>query len=180
LRRQGGRHGHQQQTADKVTCGPDVDAQVAALRPAVEAALDEVYVANVGPHYAAMIKAYGAQSSRGSRTRWVGPSVKQAGRGYWAVRRKESIVPKKKPGPGVKDPELYEELREDGASKEKAARIANEAAASSRSEVGRRGGESGSYDDWTLEELQDRAAEIGIEGRSSMNKGELIDALRNH
>jgi len=27
---------------------------------------------------------------------------------------------------------------------------------------------------------RERAAEIGIEGRSEMDKGELIDALRNH
>lgn len=87
---------------------------------------------------------------------------------------------KKDPGPSVKDPELYEELREDGASKEKAARIANAAAATSRSEVGRRGGKAGSYEDQTKDQLLQRAREIGIKGRSSMNKGELIDALRNH
>jgi general stress protein YciG len=87
---------------------------------------------------------------------------------------------KRDPGPSVKDPELYEELRDDGASKEKAARIANAAANTSRSEVGRKGGESGSYDDWTVDDLQKRAAEIGIDGRSKMNKSELIKALRNH
>lgn len=84
------------------------------------------------------------------------------------------------PGPSVKDPELYEELRDDGASKEKAARIANEAAASSRSAVGRKGGSAGSYDEWTVDRLRRRAREIGIEGRSSMDKGELVEALRNH
>lgn len=84
------------------------------------------------------------------------------------------------PGPSVKDPEMYEALREDGASKEKAARISNAAAASSRSAVGRRGGEGEDYDERTKDELMERAAELGIEGRSSMSKDELVDALRNH
>ncbi len=82
----------------------------------------------------------------------------------------------KTPGPSVKDPEQYEALRDQGASKEKAARIAN----SPRSSTGRKGGKAGAYEDWTKEDLEKRAAEIGIEGRSKMNKGELIDALRNH
>ncbi|HWO52009.1 MAG TPA: Rho termination factor [Ornithinibacter sp.] len=84
------------------------------------------------------------------------------------------------PGPSVKDPELYEKLRDDGASKEKAARIANAAANTSRSAVGRKGGRSGDYDDWTKADLMRRAREIGIRGRSSMNKSQLIDALRDH
>ena len=79
-------------------------------------------------------------------------------------------------GPSVKDDEQYERLREQGESKEKAARIANV----DREQAGERGGTSGSYEDWSKEELEDRAAEIGIEGRSKMDKGELIEALRNH
>lgn len=87
---------------------------------------------------------------------------------------------RKDPGPSVKDPELYESLRDDGNSKEKAARIANAAANSSRSDVGRKGGESGSYEDWTVDDLRQRARELDIEGRSNMRKDELIDALRSH
>lgn len=88
-------------------------------------------------------------------------------------------MPKRSPGPSVKDDELYEKLRDEGNSKEKSARIANAAAASSRSAVGRKGGESGSYDDWTVARLRHRAAEIGVRGRSSMTKQQLIDALRS-
>ena len=49
-------------------------------------------------------------------------------------------MPRRDPGPSVKDKEMYEALRDDGASKEKAARIANAAAGSSRSSVGRPSG----------------------------------------
>jgi len=81
----------------------------------------------------------------------------------------------------LKDPELYEKLRDDGASKEKAARISNSAGSrrGGRSAVGRKGGESGSYDDWTVPELKKRAKELGLSGYSKKNKGELISALRH-
>jgi hypothetical protein len=80
----------------------------------------------------------------------------------------------------IKDEKTYQALRRDGNSEEKSARIANAAAASSRQKVGRRGGKSGSYDDWTKKDLVARARELGIPGRSSMSKDELISALRNH
>jgi len=89
-------------------------------------------------------------------------------------------MPGKKHGPSVKDPDVYEALRREGASKEKAARIANEAAGSSRSEVGSRGGHAEDLDDRTTDELRERADELGIEGRSGMDKRELISAIRNH
>jgi Rho termination factor, N-terminal domain len=46
--------------------------------------------------------------------------------------------------------------------------------------VGSTGGKGGSYQDWSKDELMKKAGQIGIKGRSKMNKGELIDALRNH
>ena len=79
-------------------------------------------------------------------------------------------------GNSIKDDEQYEALREQGESKEKAARIAN----TPRSTAGERGGTSDQYEDWTKDELEDRAREVGIEGRSDMNKDELIRALRSH
>ena len=87
---------------------------------------------------------------------------------------------KKDHGPSVKDDDVYEALRDEGASKEKAARIANASASSSRSSTGRKGGKGGSYEDWNKEDLEKRAAEIGIEGRSKMSKDELVKALRDH
>ena len=87
---------------------------------------------------------------------------------------------KKSPGPSVKDKLLYEDLRDEGNSKEKSARIANAAANTSRGSVGRKGGKSGSYEDWNVDDLRKRAGEIGIEGRSKMNESELMEALLDH
>jgi len=80
----------------------------------------------------------------------------------------------------LKDPELYEELRDDGASKQKAARISNAAARDGRSKVGERGGKSGDYDDRTVADLRGRAKELGLSGYSGKRKAELIEMLRNH
>ena len=79
-------------------------------------------------------------------------------------------------GSQIKDDEQYEKLREQGESKEKAARIAN----TDRSKAGKRGGSSNKYEDWSKDDLYDRAQEVGIEGRSDMSKKDLIKALRNH
>ena len=85
----------------------------------------------------------------------------------------------KKPGPSVKDDKVYEKIRDEGGSKEKAARIANASAARGRSSVGKEGGKSGSYDDWKVEDLRRRAKELGMSGYSGKNKSELVTMLRN-
>ena len=80
----------------------------------------------------------------------------------------------------LKDPELYDKLRQQGASEEKAARVSNAAARDGRSEVGRRGGESGSYEDWTVLRLRRRAKELGLKRYSNLRHEELVELLRNH
>jgi hypothetical protein len=91
-----------------------------------------------------------------------------------------TTMPVRSPSPTIKDRDQFEALRDDGMSKEKAARIANASARDGRSAVAHRGGEAEDYDDRTKAELLDRARELGIDGRSKMSKDELIDALRNH
>lgn len=76
--------------------------------------------------------------------------------------------------PTVKNEKQYEALRDKGMSKEKAARIAN------TPDAGKKGGQAPPYEEWKVEELQKQARKVGIEGRSKMNKKELIEALRNN
>lgn len=76
-------------------------------------------------------------------------------------------------GPQIKNDEQYEELRDQGMSKEKAARIANDP------NSGEKGGKAEKYEERTKEELYKKAKELGIEGRSEMSKDQLIKALRN-
>jgi len=84
------------------------------------------------------------------------------------------------PNPSLKNEKLYEELRDEGDSKEKAARISNAVAKRGGASVGRKGGESGSYDDWTVAQLRHRAKELGLHGYSGKRKSELIRQLRDH
>jgi hypothetical protein len=77
-------------------------------------------------------------------------------------------------GSAIKDDKLYEDLRKDGASKEKAARIANAKAAGTLDHEGTR------LEDRSKQALYDEAKEIGIEGRSKMDKDELAKAIRKH
>jgi hypothetical protein len=84
------------------------------------------------------------------------------------------------PNPSIKNEKLYQDLRKEGNSKEKSARISNAAAARGKSSVGRKGGKSGSYADWTVPELRKRAKELGMSGYSGLTKAKLIDKIRNH
>jgi hypothetical protein len=74
----------------------------------------------------------------------------------------------------IKNKAQYEALRDEGYSKEKAARIAN------TENAGKKGGIADPYEERTKKELYNKAKDIGIEGRSQMSKKELIDALRNN
>lgn len=80
----------------------------------------------------------------------------------------------------IKDEEMYQSLRKEGASKEKAARVSNAAAREGRGKVGRRGGKAEDYEERTVPELRSRAKELGLKGYSGKKKSELIRMLRNH
>ena len=81
-------------------------------------------------------------------------------------------------GPQIKDDETYEALRDQGASKEEAARIAN-ARANPDMQPSQKGGKAERYEDRTRDELYERAQELDVDGRSHMTKDELIAALRD-
>jgi hypothetical protein len=84
------------------------------------------------------------------------------------------IMPKEESSSRIKNEQQYEKLREKGYSKQKSARIAN------TEDSGKKGGKSQKYEEWSKKELQDKARQVGIEGRSKMSKDELIHALRNN
>ena len=73
----------------------------------------------------------------------------------------------------VKNSDTYNALREDGASKSKAAAIAN---AQANDNIDYNGTP---YEQRTRDELRNLAKERQIPGRGSMNKQELIQALRS-
>ena len=77
-------------------------------------------------------------------------------------------------GPQIKDDAMYEALRKQGNSEEKAARIANAKAAGTLRH------DSVHLEDRPVKELRDEAKRIGIEGRSKMDKAALVKAIRGH
>jgi Rho termination factor, N-terminal domain len=66
----------------------------------------------------------------------------------------------------AKDTALYKRLRKLGVSSKESARVANTHARS--------------FADWKVPELRRRAKRLGIKGRSSMNKKQLVKALRTN
>jgi hypothetical protein len=89
-------------------------------------------------------------------------------------------MPQERRSSSIKDPAMYDSLREDGASKEKAARVSNAAASRGRKGVARKGARAADYDERTVDELRARAKELGMKGYSGKRKSELISMLRNH
>ncbi|SFR89900.1 Rho termination factor, N-terminal domain [Microbacterium sp. cf046] len=89
-------------------------------------------------------------------------------------------MPNRSASGSLKNRELYEELRNEGASKEKAARISNAVERHGPAAVARRGGQSGDYERWTVPHLRERAKQIGLSGYSGKRKADLIRMLRTH
>jgi len=82
-----------------------------------------------------------------------------------------------KTGTSVKNKALYKRLRNLGVSVKESTRVANARATTSRKKTSQHGGAT-SYADWKVPELKRRAKQVGIKGRSTMNKKQLIRALR--
>jgi hypothetical protein len=83
------------------------------------------------------------------------------------------------PTPQIKDEKTYQALRREGNSEEKSAGAPTRPPAARASKWAPGGGKSPSYDERTKKQLVERAREIGIKGRSSMSKQQLISALRH-
>jgi hypothetical protein len=74
----------------------------------------------------------------------------------------------------IKNKEHYETLIHKVLSNEKYGQTTNSANA------GVKGGRAKPYEEWTKEELYQQARKVGVEGRSYMNKRNLIKSLRNN
>ncbi len=79
----------------------------------------------------------------------------------------------------VKNKALYKRLRNLGVSVKESTRVANAGAKTSRKKASQRGGAATSYANWKVPQLRRRAKKVGIKGRSTMNKKQLIKALRS-
>lgn len=91
-----------------------------------------------------------------------------------------------------KDERQYEHIKEsqleDGKSEERAEEIAARTVNKTRRQEGRTpnettqgtGNPNTRLEERTVEELRNRASELDIDGRSDMNKDELVEAIRSH
>ena len=84
----------------------------------------------------------------------------------------------KKAGSGVKNKALYKRLRNLGVSAKESVRVARASIKTPSKKASARGGAASSYDNLKVPELQRRAKKAGIKGRSTMNKKQLVKALR--
>ena len=94
------------------------------------------------------------------------------------VAKKAGTGVKNKAGTGVKSKALYKRLRNLGVSAKESARVANTSVKTPSKKASARGGAASSYDNLTVSELQRKAKKAGIKGRSTMNKKQLVKALR--
>jgi Rho termination factor, N-terminal domain len=101
------------------------------------------------------------------------------------VQKKAGTGVKAKAGSGVKNKALYKRLRNLGVSAKESARVANssaktsgKSAKTSGKKASQRSGAVSSFADLKVPELRRRAKRAGIKGRSTMNKKQLINALR--
>jgi len=85
----------------------------------------------------------------------------------------------KNAGTSVKDRALYKRLRNLGVSTKESARVANANVKTPSKKASQRGGAASSYANWKVPELRARAKKAGIKGRSTMNKKQLVKALRS-
>jgi len=93
-------------------------------------------------------------------------------------QKKTGTGVKTKPKTGVKNKSLYKRLRNLGVSAKESARVANSSAKTSRKSASKRTGSVSSFDNLKVPELRRRAKKAGVKGRSTMNKKQLIRALR--
>jgi Rho termination factor, N-terminal domain len=105
------------------------------------------------------------------------------------VQKKAGTGVKARAGTGVKNKALYKRLRNLGVSAKESARVANSTAKASGKKASQRSGASGkkasqrggavsSLANLKVPELRRRAKKAGVKGRSTMNKKQLIRALR--
>jgi hypothetical protein len=94
------------------------------------------------------------------------------------VQKKAGTGVKAKTRTGVKNKALYKRLRNLGVSAKESARVANTSVKTPTKKASQRGGAASSYANWKVPELRRRAKKAGIKGRSTMNKKQLVKALR--